>query len=97
MAEPLFVTAAVEGSPDEAALRKLCRSVGAELGDVFGRAGKKFILDRLNGFNNSARFRHWVVLVDLDVKFQQVVHSIKTGEADCVEQSSFPGRPNGHP
>ena len=26
------------------------------------------------------------------VIFQDVVHSIETGEADCDEQSSFPGR-----
>jgi hypothetical protein len=66
MGAAVFVTAAVEGMPDEAALRKLCRIVGAELGDVFGRSGKGFILERINGYNNSARYRHWVVLVDLD-------------------------------
>lgn len=60
------VTAAVEGPMDEAALRRICRSRGVVVGDVYGRRGKQYILGRVNGFNNSAQHRHWVVLVDLD-------------------------------
>lgn len=63
---PVVITAAVEGPPDEAALQKMCIAAGATLGDVYGNTGKAFILHRLQGFNYSARFRHWVVLVDLD-------------------------------
>jgi len=66
MTPPLFLTAAVEGLPDEVALRKLCKEVGAEIGNVYGRTGKQFVLARLSGYNNSARYRHWAVLVDLD-------------------------------
>jgi hypothetical protein len=66
MTTPVIVTAAVEGSIDEAALRKIVRTVGSDLGDVYGRNGKQFILKRIAGYNHSARYRHWVVLVDLD-------------------------------
>jgi hypothetical protein len=33
----------------------------------------------------------WLVVI-----FQQVVHSTRTGDADCVEQSKLSGRSNGH-
>jgi hypothetical protein len=59
----------VEGLPDEAALKKICAEIGAYLGAVYGRNGKGYILSRINGYNNSARHRHWVVLVDLDEDF----------------------------
>ncbi len=67
---PVVVTAAVEGPTDEVALRRLCDVVGANLGTVYGRTGKSYVLRRAAGFNNSARFRHWVLLVDLDNDFR---------------------------
>lgn len=69
MATTPIISGLVEGSVDEAALRQICRSVGATLGDVYGRRGKGFVLENASGYNNSARFRHWVVLVDLDNDF----------------------------
>jgi len=64
--QPIVFSAAVEGIVDEALLRKLCQFVGAMLGPVYGRNGKAYILQRLPGYNHSARFRHWVVMLDLD-------------------------------
>ncbi len=66
MAAPVILTAAVEGLVDEILLRRICQHVGTSLGGVHGRNGKAYILSRINGYNNSARFRHWVVLLDLD-------------------------------
>ena len=66
MTVPVVVTAAVEGLADEVVLKRVCFFVGATVGQVYGRYGKSYILTRLNGYNHSAQFRHWVVLVDLD-------------------------------
>lgn len=60
------LTAAVEGAVDEILIRRLCRFVGATLGQVHGRRGKAYIISKLSGYNYSAQFRHWVVLLDLD-------------------------------
>jgi hypothetical protein len=69
MPEPFALTAAVEGLCDEAALRKVCTSMSIHLGDVYGRNGKNFLRSRLAGYNNSARYRPWIVLLDLDRDF----------------------------
>ncbi len=66
MSTPVVLTAAVEGAVDEVLLRRICQRLGTSVGSVYGLRGKAYILSRLPGFNNSARFRHWVVLVDLD-------------------------------
>lgn len=66
MATPVFLTAAVEGPTDEALLKRLCAFTGASLGQVYGGYGKTYVLTRINGYNNSARFRHWIVILDLD-------------------------------
>ena len=62
----MVVSAAVEGVIDEVLLRKLCTAVGISLGSVYGRKGKGHVLEHLRGYNHSARFRHWIVLLDLD-------------------------------
>lgn len=64
------VTAAVEGITDEALIKRVCAYAGAPVGRVFGRNGKRYVLDRISGYNNSARFRHWIVVVDLDEDHQ---------------------------
>ena len=66
MPNTVVITAAVEGLTDEALLKRLCSFLGASAGQVYGKCGKPYILARLNGYNYSARFRHWVVLLDLD-------------------------------
>lgn len=60
------ITAAVEGDLDEAVLRRVLGHVGIDLGSVYGRKGKQFLLKSLNGYNNAARHLPWIVLVDLD-------------------------------
>ena len=70
MPNTVVITAAVEGLTDEALLKRLCSFLGTTLGTtaghVYGRCGKSYILARINGYNHSARFRHWVILLDLD-------------------------------
>jgi hypothetical protein len=66
MGAHVTVTAAVEGPTDEVLLRRVCAFAGTSVGQVYGRSGKSYILSRLTGYNHSARFRHWVVLLDLD-------------------------------
>lgn len=78
MASQTVLSAAVEGLPDEAILWKICTVLGLHLGTVYGRTGKNFILNKLNAYNNSARFRHWVVLLDLDTDFPCAGLAIRT-------------------
>lgn len=60
------IPVAVEGPTDEAVARRLIEAAGAELGAVYGKNGKANLLQRLNGYNNAARFAPWLVLMDLD-------------------------------
>jgi hypothetical protein len=60
------VTGAVEGDLDEALLRRILDHVGMSLLAVYGRKGKRFLLQSINGYNNAARYAPWIVLVDLD-------------------------------
>ncbi len=60
------IRGAVEGIVDEAVFGRLVRSVGAEPGPVYGKMGKRRLVDHLAGYNNAARFSPWFVLVDLD-------------------------------
>lgn len=60
------ISAAVEGSVDESVVRRICRHCGSTVGTVYGRRGKNYIIERLQGFNNAARFAPWFVLIDLD-------------------------------
>jgi hypothetical protein len=66
------ITLAVEGGLDEVILTKLVRKLGGEVGHVYGHKGKPYLLEKLRGFNNAARFAPWVVLLDLN------------GDADCA-------------
>lgn len=66
MPTPLAITAAVEGLADEVLVKRLCSFLGATLAQVHGRQGKQHLLTRLGGYNHSARFRPWLVLLDLD-------------------------------
>ncbi len=66
MAASAWVSGAVEGITDEALLRRVCRYLDTEAYAVYGKNGKDALLRCLPGYNNSARFRHWLVLIDLD-------------------------------
>jgi hypothetical protein len=60
------VWAVVEGTVDEAVLRRLAEVTGIGLAGVYGRNGKADLLRRLPGYNNAAHRWPWIVLVDLD-------------------------------
>ena len=62
------ISAAVEGSLDEAVVDRLIRHVGQEPGTVYGKNGKPFLRDRIGGYNNAADHAPWVVLIDLDTE-----------------------------
>lgn len=70
----IVISGAVEGSVDEAVLKRLITHVGAMPGPVYGKRGKPALLKQLSGYNQAAQHTHtpWMVLMDLD------------GDADCA-------------
>lgn len=62
----LYVSGAVEGILDEAVLRRLVQSVGAEIGYIYPVGGKQQLDLRLSGYNEAARYSPWCVLRDFD-------------------------------
>lgn len=62
----MAISIVVEGSSDAAVVRRICRSVGLEVGAEFVTGGKGRLDPRLAGYNNAARFAQWLVLRDLD-------------------------------
>lgn len=62
------IRCAVEGVLDEAVAERLLATVGLQLGPIYGRMGKEHLLNRLIGFNNSARHIPWFVIVDLNAE-----------------------------
>lgn len=62
----MVIRAAVEGITDEAVVRRLVHHVGAQPGPVYGKRGKGHLRKRIKGYNNSARFWPWIVIVDLN-------------------------------
>ncbi len=65
----MAASGAVEGTLDEAVLRRLAADAGIHMGVVFGRSGKPHLRDRIAGYNQAARFSPWIVLADLDHDF----------------------------
>lgn len=57
---------------DEAVLQRLVEHVGGRTGTVYGRKGKPYLRQKIDGFNQAARYSPWVVVVDLNA------------EADCA-------------
>lgn len=72
MPAPVYVSAAVEGSVDEAVVQRLIAHAGGVPGTVYGKNGKTALRARVDGYNNAARVIPWIILVDLD------------GEYDCA-------------
>lgn len=62
VAQPLVITAAVEGIVDEAVVQRVIEHIGAEIGPVNGRRGKDHLRKSLGGYNQAARFAPWLVL-----------------------------------
>jgi hypothetical protein len=69
----IVISAAVEGSVDEAIVRRIIFAGGIP-GQVYGKNGKTSLRARVTGYNNSAKYRPWIVLVDLD------------NDADCAPE-----------
>lgn len=68
----VVVSAAVEGSVDEVLVKRLISEAGGIPGEVYGKNGKLPLRTKINAYNSAARYRPWVVLVDLN------------HEADCA-------------
>lgn len=66
MARGIEISAVVEGIVDEAVARRLIVSAGADPGPVYGKQGKRFLQQRISGYNTAAHHSPWLVLVDLD-------------------------------
>lgn len=56
MAGHVFISGAVEGMLDEAVLRRLVKEMGAMAGPIYGKNGKHFLLQKVNAYNQAARF-----------------------------------------
>ena len=67
MPEGEAINAAVEGSVDEAVVRRLVQIAGMKLGAVYGKNGKSDLIKKLQGYNNAAQYSSWFILVDLDL------------------------------
>lgn len=69
MPHGLVVSAAVEGPVDEAVVRRLIAYAGASAGSVYGKQGKRYLRQKIAGYNNAAHRAPWVILVDLDREY----------------------------
>lgn len=66
MADPVYVSAAVEGTIDDAVARRLITHIGAMVASIYGRSGKLRLLQQAAGYNEAAKLGPWLVLVDLN-------------------------------
>src|SRR3989304_7127405 len=62
----IVVSAAVEGSVDEALVKRLISEAGGIPGEVYGKNGKLPLRARINAYNSAARYRPWMILIDLN-------------------------------
>ena len=65
---PISVSGAVEGLVDRAILLRLMADVGVNPATVYVAGGKHRVRQRIEGYNNAARFAPWMVLVDLNAE-----------------------------
>ena len=61
------MSAAVEGSLDEAVVRRLATFAGIDLKTVYGGRGKDYLTRELGGYNSLATEKNFLLLRDLDV------------------------------
>lgn len=64
------ISCAVEGLVDEALVKRLGEHLHAPIGHVYGKKGKDYPKQKIEGFNNAARFKPWIVLIDLDHDYE---------------------------
>ncbi len=62
----VYLTAAVEGSVDEAVVRAMAAKVGFQVRAVYVTNGKDALRQRLAAYNNAAQYAPWLVVTDLD-------------------------------
>ncbi len=73
----MAVNILVEGRTDEPVAKRLLEHVGLEVGTVYGRRGKAYLLEHLTKYNKAARFSPWFVIVDLDKDTQCASQALK--------------------
>ncbi len=61
-----LVSLAVEGDLDQTVAIRVARGSGVDIGPVYAMSGKGDLDLKLRGYNQSARFRPWFVLRDLN-------------------------------
>jgi hypothetical protein len=66
---PVVISSAVEGLVDEAVVKRLIVETGGNPGPVYGKNGKPHLKKHINGYNQAARLRPWLVLIDLNHEF----------------------------
>jgi len=65
-----FVNIVVEGDLDEAVLKKIMGLLEIEVARVYGKKGKDYSKEKITGYNKAAEHSKWIVLVDLNNKFE---------------------------
>lgn len=65
-----IISAAVEGITDEAVALRLIEYVGATPGVIYEGQGIERLRRNIRGYNQAAAHAPWLVLVDLDRKFE---------------------------
>jgi hypothetical protein len=56
----------VEGETDAHVAMRLLHQFGLEIGNVYGKKGKAYLLAQLSKYNQAGRFGRWLAVVDLD-------------------------------
>jgi hypothetical protein len=64
-----WIEAAVEGEVDAAVVERLADHLRKSVSAIYGKNGKSLIKKRISNYNDAARFRPWLVLVDLDNEY----------------------------
>lgn len=62
----MYISAAVEGTTDDAAVRRVLAHCGIEPGPIHVRGGKPAVLDKIDGYRRASEHGPWLVLMDLD-------------------------------
>ena len=84
-----IISGAVEGTVDEAVIRRLIHDAGATPGPIYGRMGKGPLLKRLAGYNAAARFQPWIVLLDMDSDYSCAPPARREWLPDPAEHMCF--------
>lgn len=66
----------VEGLTDEFVARRLLKHVNLEVGTVYGKKGKSYLLQRLPQYNKAAQFYPWFTIIDLDTSYSCPVEAM---------------------